>query len=416
MSKFDPTVYLRILSVHQAYAFDLGCILMRIYMYMGTIGIVSMLTLSGHSALFAGTVSSMLAISTFFISPRTGKFMDELGQRRVVAITSSITLCGVALLLLTVAFGWPQWLTYLAAFFMGFVPSAPAIARTRWTYLSETGQLGQNAPALKSIYSYEGVLEDFAFMIGPAGSIALSSLLFPTAGILLGGLLFATGTLILLTFGKDTEPQVGWKKHDDQAVDSPATKRRIALVELPIVHVLFCFTLLVGFFYGAFDTTSIVFAQSLGDPNVASMGLSVGSLISMLASFGFGCMVLKSGLDKQVFVGAVLISLSYMGMAFITNAPAFYAVSWFGAIFYPPCIIAINAYCESVVPADRLTESLTWVSAGITCGLALSPTVTGAILDAFGPTAGFIMGAIACLALLLLAVACKSLLTKAAQH
>ena len=108
MSKFDPTVYLRILSVHQAYAFDLGCILMRIYMYMGTIGIVSMLTLSGHSALFAGTVSSMLAISTFFISPRTGKFMDELGQRRVVAITSSITLCGVALLLLTVAFGWPS--------------------------------------------------------------------------------------------------------------------------------------------------------------------------------------------------------------------------------------------------------------------------------------------------------------------
>lgn len=140
MKNLDISVYKNILAVRQAHLFDIGCFLMRIYMYMGTLGIVSMLTLSGHSALFSGTVSSALAISTFLISPRTGKFMDERGQHQVILITSIIAMTGAILLLAAVSRNLPSSLMYAAAFLMSFVPSAPAIARTRWTYLIETGK------------------------------------------------------------------------------------------------------------------------------------------------------------------------------------------------------------------------------------------------------------------------------------
>ena len=424
MKNFDFGVYGNILAVKQAHLFDIGCFLMRIYMYMGTLGVVSMLTLSGHSAFFSGTVSSTLAISTFFIAPRTGKFMDEKGQHRVILITSIIAMTGALLLLTTVALGLPSGIMYVAAFLMGFVPSAPAIARTRWTYLIESGKIKNFSTSLKSVYSYEGVIEDCSFMIGPALAIALSNMLFPTAGILLGCLSFTVGSFILLALARDTEPQVNWKRAaegtnegiaDEIATDGATgnaseKKHRSALVELPIVRVLFGLALLVGLIFGAFDTTTITFAQSIGQPVVASIGVSVSSFASMCSSLTFGMLVLKAPLNKQLLGAAIAVGAGYMGMGFITTVPMFFFISVLGAALYAPFFITANSFCEQAVPANRLTESLTWITAGSTCGLAIGPTASGALIDAFGPTAGFYLGSIACVCVIALAFFCRGIM------
>lgn len=424
MKNFDFGVYGNILAVKQAHLFDIGCFLMRIYMYMGTLGVVSMLTLSGHSAFFSGTVSSTLAISTFFIAPRTGKFMDEKGQHRVILITSIIAMTGAILLLTTVALGLPSGIMYVAAFLMGFVPSAPAIARTRWTYLIESGKLKNFSTSLKSVYSYEGVIEDCSFMIGPALAIALSNTFFPTAGILLGCLSFTVGSFILLVLARDTEPQVNWKRaaeggeeagsNADASADAAtsAKKHRSALVELPIVRVLFSLALLVGLIFGAFDTTTITFAQSIGQPVVASLGVSVSSFASMCSSLTFGMLVLKAPLNKQLLGAAIAIGAGYMGMGFITSVPMFFFISVLGAALYAPFFITANSFCEQAVPANRLTESLTWITAGSTCGLAIGPTASGALIDAFGPTAGFYLGSVACVCVIALAFFCRGIMKR----
>ena len=424
MKNFDFGVYGNILAVKQAHLFDIGCFLMRIYMYMGTLGVVSMLTLSGHSAFFSGTVSSTLAISTFFIAPRTGKFMDEKGQHRVILITSIIAMTGAILLLTTVALGLPSGIMYVAAFLMGFVPSAPAIARTRWTYLIESGKLKNFSTSLKSVYSYEGVIEDCSFMIGPALAIALSNTFFPTAGILLGCLSFTVGSFILLVLARDTEPQVNWKRaaeggeeagsNADASADAAtsAKKHRSALVELPIVRVLFSLALLVGLIFGAFDTTTITFAQSIGQPVVASLGVSVSSFASMCSSLTFGMLVLKAPLNKQLLGAAIAIGAGYMGMGFITSVPMFFFISVLGAALYAPFFITANSFCEQAVPANRLTESLTWITAGSTCGLAIGPTASGALIDAFGPTAGCYLGSVACVCVIALAFFCRGIMKR----
>ena len=426
MKNFDFGVYGNILAVKQAHLFDIGCFLMRIYMYMGTLGVVSMLTLSGHSAFFSGTVSSTLAISTFFIAPRTGKFMDEKGQHRVILITSIIAMTGALLLLTTVALGLPSGIMYVAAFLMGFVPSAPAIARTRWTYLIESGKIKNFSTSLKSVYSYEGVIEDCSFMIGPALAIALSNMFFPTAGILLGCVSFTVGSFILLVLARDTEPQVNWKRAaegvgegiaDEVATDGATgnaseKKHRSALVELPIVRVLFSLALLVGLIFGAFDTTTITFAQSIGQPVVASIGVSVSSFASMCSSLMFGMLVLKAPLNKQLLAAAIAVGAGYMGMGFITSVPMFFFISVLGAALYAPFFITANSFCEQAVPANRLTESLTWITAGSTCGLAIGPTASGAIIDAIGPTAGFYLGSVACVCVIALAFFCRGIMKR----
>lgn len=62
--------YATIMRTKEAYAFDFATLIMRLYLPMITIGTVSMLTLSDYSALFAGSVSSVVAASVFFLSRR----------------------------------------------------------------------------------------------------------------------------------------------------------------------------------------------------------------------------------------------------------------------------------------------------------------------------------------------------------
>ena len=142
-------MYRAVLRVREAYAFDVGGFLMRIYAYMATIGSISMLTLAGYSFFVAGTISSTIALATFFISPRVSKRVDEKGQHAVVPWAAAIALAGLALMLTTVSFGGPTALCYVAAVLMGFIPNAQALTRARWTYLVRTGRLGSDAPTLK---------------------------------------------------------------------------------------------------------------------------------------------------------------------------------------------------------------------------------------------------------------------------
>lgn len=209
MSAVNPGVYKAILRVREAYAFDLGGFLMRFYAYMMNVGTITMLTLSGYSFLIAGLVSSAIALATFFISPRISKLVDERGQSKVVPGAALVTMVGLAVMLAVVAFHGPEWALFIGAVLMGFIPSPQALTRARWTYLIRTGRLGAAAPDLRTMFSYEGVLDDIGFMFSPSISIALASAITPIAGLLAGGVSFVAG-VIVLSLSRSTEPEPGW--------------------------------------------------------------------------------------------------------------------------------------------------------------------------------------------------------------
>ena len=70
MAAVSPGVYKKVLSVREAYPFDIACLLMRFFGSMLNIGVVTMITLSGYSFLTAGLSSSLLALSIFVVTPR----------------------------------------------------------------------------------------------------------------------------------------------------------------------------------------------------------------------------------------------------------------------------------------------------------------------------------------------------------
>ena len=162
--------------------------------------------------------------------------------------------------------------------------------------------------------------------------------------------------------------------------------------------------LLLGSFFGTFDTTTVAFAEELGEPNIASGALMISALFSIVMGFLFGMMRLTVPHYKLVLTTAICIGVAYGSMALITDVVSLYVVSCFGALFYAPFLIVMNGACERAVPGKRLTEAITWLNAGATCGLAIGPTVAGVMVDLMGASAGFAVGAALALAIPLIAL------------
>ena len=367
MAKVNPGVYKKVLRVREAYPFDIACLLMRFFGSMLNIGVVTMITLSGYSFLTAGLSSSLIALSIFVVTPRVSKRIDERGQSAVVPKAAAVSLLGLVVLIANVALHGPVWPLFVGALLVGFFPSPQAMARARWTYLIRSGRLGEAAPDLRTMFSYESVLDDMAFIFSPSISIALAAAIAPVAGMVCGGVAFAVG-VVLLCAAKSTEPHPGWSQagaagNDADITDAAdaadaiadvagdgaaASKGALAegaaavasaasvpskslLATSAAVRVLFVIYAFAGSFLGLFDTATVSLSEDLNSPDFAGAVLMASGAVSMTAGFLFGMVRLRAPLPKQLVVAACAVGLSFGTMFLIDSAPTLMAVALLGA-------------------------------------------------------------------------------------
>lgn len=421
MAAVNPGVYKKVLAVREAYSFDIACLLIRFFGGMLNIGTVTMITLSGYSFFTAGLASSLIALSIFVVAPRVSKRMDERGQGAVIPKAAAITLVGLAIQIGTVLAHGPVWPLFIGSLLVGFYPSPQAMARSRWTYLIRSGRLGEAAPDLRTMFSYESVLDDVAFIFSPSLSIALAAAIVPVAGMVAGGIGFVVGCVVLVA-SRSTEPEPGWSAASleaeagpeaeveaeglsDGASAEPAPRKSLLATCAPI-RVLFVIYMFMGSFLGLFDTATVSLSEDLNSPDFAGAVLVASGIVSMVMGFVFGMVRLRAPLPKQLVVSACLVGLGFGTMVFVNSAASLMVVALVGAATYAPLLIIANGVCERAVPDARLTEAITWLNAGYTCGAAFGPTTAGAIIDTFGTMASFKVGAVLCLGMPLTAILC----------
>lgn len=439
----DTSNYRAILHVRKAYLFDIGGFLTRIYAYMRTVGTVSMLTLAGYNFVEAGLVSSVIAFSMFALSPSISRLIDRRGQTSIVALFTTISMTGLLLLLIAVSLHLPIFFCLLAAIPMGTLPMSTALVRARWIFLlnhfenlespesqESSRVLGSSAtsgtlkkkngtenpplkkPSLKAVLSYEGVLDDIAFMIGPALSVALAASAFPTCSMLTGGIFCIAGTFMLLcSRNTDPGPQAISQTHETTSTSQATTntrraKPRSVFATNGVVRLLTIVMFIIGLFFGVLDTGLLGFSESIGKPTVSSVALVLESIVSVLSGFAFGMLTIKKSPLWQLVTISVLFGGAYSLLFLVNSAATLIAFATIASFAYAPFLITCNMACERTSPAENLTEALTWLSTGSTLGLAIGPTLGGLVVDNLGALSTFSVSAALSVCVPLCMIAC----------
>ncbi|MFI0790155.1 MFS transporter [Streptomyces lydicus] len=370
-----PSPYRALFGRPGTRSFSAAGLLGRMPLSMMGIGIVTMVSqLTGRYGL-AGALSATLALSAAVLGPQISRLVDRHGQRRVMRPATLVSLAAVAGLLLSAQQRWPDWILFVFAACVGCVPSVGSMVRARWA------ELYQGSPReLHTAYSWESIVDEMCFIVGPILSIGLSTAWFPEAGPLLAGGFLAAG-VFWLTAQRGTEPVPHPREHHTKG---SALRSR----GLQVLVVTFVAT---GAIFGAIDVVTVAFAEEEGHKAAASLVLAVYALGSCVAGAVFGLLHLKGHPSRRWVVGVCAMAVSMVPLQFVDSLPLLAVALFVAGLSIAPTMVTTMALVEEHVPRAQLTEGMTWTSTGLAVGVALGSSAAGWVVDASGAARGYLV-------------------------
>jgi MFS family permease len=383
--------YAEIFAIPRAWRFSVAGIIGRMPMSMYGLGTVLLISsLTGRYGL-AGSVAAAGSLGGAVCAPQLGRLVDRLGQHRVlipVCVTFALSVAGLTA---AVAFHAPDW-TFFACGIVGgaTMPQTGPMARARWSSLLA------GSPRLHTAFSIESVADELCFVIGPAAVTVLATQLYPAAGVGTAALCALAGSLWFAS-QRSTEPPVV-SAHVRSAAPggslraSGAQRGRLAA---PGLLVLIPAYLFLGAMFVAIDLSTVDFAARSGHKPLAGLILGSYALGSATGGLWYGSRSWRSPAWKRL---AVTLSLTVAGVCTFWAMPnllVLTAVIYLCGLTIAPTLIAGYSILESTALPGRATEAMSWLSTGISVGVACGATAAGFILDAFGPRWGYVFAAVA---------------------
>jgi len=336
------------------------------------IGIITMLVQQTGLYWLAGSVAGTFTLANALIGPQISKLVDQRGQSRVLPFVTAFSIGMLLALIMAVYVRAPTLLLFVLAALAGTMPSMPAMIRARWT------QLFRGKPQLHTAFSLDTVLTELAFIIGPPLAIGLSTSYFAEAGPLVAVVLLVIGVTAFL-LQRQTEPKV--------VVGSRRNASSTLLI--PGVRTIVLALLAMGVIGGSIDVAVVAFANTQGWPTSASFILAAYALGSMIAGLTFGALRVALPIERQFFIGVLVTAVTAVLPIFSPNVYILAGMLFVAGMSFAPTMVIVMNLGTIIVPPSRITEGLTWMTTGISIGVALGGVLSGLIIDVYGARAGF---------------------------
>jgi predicted MFS family arabinose efflux permease len=383
--------YAEIFQIPRAWRFSVAGVIGRMPMSMYGLGTVLLISAVTGKYGLAGSVSAAGSVGWAICAPQIARVVDTRGQHRVLLPLAAVFVVSVAGLILAVQLRAPGWALFLPGIVGGAtMPPLGPMVRTRWSAL-----LG-NSPRLHAAFSLESVADEVCFILGPAAVTILATQLHPAAGVATAALLCGAGSLWFAA-QRSTEPAV---RASAGKTSSPASQRsRLALTrEGPLLPasslvVLIPVYLFLGSMFVSIDLSTVAFAANAGHKPLAGFVLGTYALGSATGGLWYGTRTWKAPAGRRL---AVTLALTVAGVCTFWTMPSLLmltAVIYLCGLTIAPTLIAGFSLMESHALPDRGTEAMSWLSTGISVGVACGATAAGFILDAFGPREGYVFAA-----------------------
>lgn len=368
-----PSPYVQLLRTPHAWPFSLAGFFARLPISMGGLALLLLIVDSTGSYFVAGAVDATYILVGSFAAPAIAMLIDRYGQRRVIGPQITLHVLGVIAILVLAATDAPLWTFFVAGAVAGAaLPAVGSAVRARWSYLLA------ESPLVRTAYSWESVVDEFVFIVGPPLAAGVTASVGPSAALALTALIGASGTAAFLA-QRSTEP----------APRPEARLRGRLAISYPGMPAVLVVMVMLGVVFAGVEVTVIATAREGGSVAVAGIVLAFWSFSSMLSGLAIGGMHRLPGLHIQLLAGSAATALLLIPLLFVDALPAIAAVLLFAGAGVSPALIAGFALAARLVPAKALTQALTWTSTAIGVGFALGSPASGRLVDEISLNAGF---------------------------
>ncbi len=365
--------YVQLLRTPRAWPFSLAGFFARLPLAMGGLALLLLIVDSTDSYFLAGAVDATYILVGAFAAPAIAMLIDRYGQRRVIGPQITVHVFAVTVILLLSAADAELWTFFIAAAVAGAaLPVIGSAVRARWSYV-----LGES-PLLRSAYSWESVVDEFVFIVGPPLAAGVAASVGAPAALALTAVIGASGTAALLV-QSSTEP-------------APRPETRLGgrlAITYPGMPAIVVVMAMLGVVFAGVEVTVIATAREGGSVAAAGVVLALWSVSSMLSGLIIGGTQRLPGLPVQLVAGAAATTLLLAPLFFVHSLVGIGTVLFFAGAGVSPALIAGFALAARLVPGSALTQALTWTSTAIGVGFALGSPASGWLVDEVSINAGF---------------------------
>jgi MFS family permease len=391
--------YAEIFTIPGAWRFSTAAVIGRMPMSMFGLGTVLLISAVTGKYGVAGTVSAVGSLGYAFTSPRVARAVDSHGQRRVLLPLLTVFTVATALLIVAVELKLPTWAFFVPGAIAGSaMPSLGAMVRARWSVLLA------GSPRLHAAFSFESVADELCFIIGPAAVTLLATEVFPASGVVVAAILCLLGTLWFAA-ERGTEPvvvrpdrpagQAGSRRAGSRrARAGRARAGRVRGAPAPGLIVLAPVYLLLGMMFVSIDLSTVAFAQHFGHKPLAGFILGTYAFGSATGGIWYGSRHWRAPLEKRF---ALTLTLTALGVATFWAQPnliSLTCVIYLCGLAIAPTLIAGFSLLEAQAKPGRRTEAMSWLSSGISVGVAVGASMVGFVIDAHGARFGYVVAAV----------------------
>lgn len=393
-------MYRRIFSPTTAW-FSLTGLVARLPISMMGLGIVLLAQHATGSYGVAGSLSATAMLANAALAIPQGRLMDRLGQGVVLRVV--ITVWGVALaaMMATLEADWPRWTTYVLAAIAGSaLPSVGTCSRARWAHV-----LSGDDAALHAAFSFEAAVDEMVFIVGPVAVTLLATAVHPAAGLITALVAGLGGTYVFASL-RASEPPTHPRADGDNAR---------APIPWSVIAPLSVHTCALGVLFGAAEVVTVAFADEHGHRSVAGLLLACWSFGSLVAGVVTGVYAGRTDPRKVLWIGALGMCVASAPLVWVPSIPVMAVALLIGGVTISPTLIAAMSLAKKVLPPSRMTEGMAFLNTGVALGIAPGAALAGAVIDAHGASAAYLV----CLggsALALLAALAIRMPTNVGEH
>ena len=368
-----PSPYAQLLRTPRAWPFSLAGFFARLPLAMGGLALLLLMVEITDSYYLAGAVEATYVLVGSFAAPAIAMLIDRYGQRRAIGPQITVHVLAIITLLVLGATDAPLWSFFIAAAVAGAaLPVVGAAVRARWSYL-----LGES-PLVRTAYSWESVVDEFVFVIGPPLAAGIAATIGAPSALALTAVIGASGTAALLAQSA-TEPPA----RPDSRLGG---RLAIGYRGMPAVLIVMA---MLGILFSGVEVTVIATARAGGSVAAAGVVLALWSVSSMTSGLVLGGLQRLPPLQIQLLVGAAVTTALLAPLLWVHALPGIAVVLLFAGAGVSPALIAGFALAARLVPSSALTQSLTWASTSIGVGFALGSPISGRLVDEVSIDAGF---------------------------